>query len=382
MDVLRELGPAFLGSRLKRLSERLQSGAARISAEAGLQAQPSHMSILAALEGAPLTIGQLVQAIGISQPGVTRSVGQLVELGLVQSRHGADQRQRTISLTTEGKRVLARAKRDVWPKAEAGMRALLGDEVDTFMAFVAKMEAALAVAPLDAWSERAGSALTIREYTDDLAVHFRDINAEWINAMFRMEPTDQDVLDHPREQIVAPEALPMRLVAHTPCFRSEAGAAGKDTRGLIRQHQFDKVELVHLVKPEDSYAALETLTSHAETVLQRLGLPYRVLALCAGDIGFGSAKTYDLEVWLPAQDKYREISSCSNCEAFQARRMQARWRNPATGKPEPLHTLNGSGVAVGRAMVAVLENYQNADGSVTVPDALRPYMGGLEVLRG
>jgi seryl-tRNA synthetase len=184
-----------------------------------------------------------------------------------------------------------------------------------------------------------------------------------------------------REQIVAPEALPMRLVAHTPCFRSEAGAAGKDTRGLIRQHQFDKVELVHLVKPEDSYAALETLTSHAEEVLKRLGLPYRVLALCAGDIGFGSAKTYDLEVWLPAQGKYREISSCSNCEAFQARRMQARWRNPATGKPEPLHTLNGSGVAVGRAMVAVLENYQNADGSVTVPDALRPYMGGLEVLR-
>jgi seryl-tRNA synthetase len=184
-----------------------------------------------------------------------------------------------------------------------------------------------------------------------------------------------------REQIVAPEALPMRLVAHTPCFRSEAGAAGKDTRGLIRQHQFDKVELVHLVKPEDSYAALETLTSHAEEVLKRLGLPYRVLALCAGDIGFGSAKTYDLEVWLPAQGKYREISSCSNCEAFQARRMQARWRNPATGKPEPLHTLNGSGVAVGRAMVAVLENYQNADGSVTIPEALRPYMGGLEVLR-
>jgi seryl-tRNA synthetase len=184
-----------------------------------------------------------------------------------------------------------------------------------------------------------------------------------------------------REQIVAPEALPMRLVAHTPCFRSEAGAAGKDTRGLIRQHQFDKVELVHLVKPEESYAALETLTSHAEEVLKRLGLPYRVLALCAGDIGFGSAKTYDLEVWLPAQGKYREISSCSNCEAFQARRMQARWRNPATGKPEPLHTLNGSGVAVGRAMVAVLENYQNADGSVTIPEALRPYMGGLEVLR-
>ena len=181
-----------------------------------------------------------------------------------------------------------------------------------------------------------------------------------------------------RDQILAPEALPMRLVAHTPCFRSEAGAAGKDTRGMIRQHQFDKVELVHVVKPEESYAALEQLTSHAEEVLKRLGIPYRVLALCAGDVGFGSAKTYDLEAWLPGQGAYREISSCSNCEAFQSRRMQARWRNPATGKPEPVHTLNGSGVAVGRALVAVLENYQNADGSVTVPEVLRPYMGGLE----
>ncbi|MFZ9709525.1 MAG: serine--tRNA ligase [Steroidobacteraceae bacterium] len=180
-----------------------------------------------------------------------------------------------------------------------------------------------------------------------------------------------------REQIVAAESLPMRFVAHTPCFRSEAGAAGKDTRGMIRQHQFDKVELVHIVSPNESYAALEALTSHAEAVLRRLELPYRVIALCAGDIGFGSAKTYDLEVWLPGQGAYREISSCSNCEAFQARRMQARWRNPATGKPEPVHTLNGSGVAVGRAMVAVLENFQNADGSVTVPDALRPYLGGL-----
>ena len=184
-----------------------------------------------------------------------------------------------------------------------------------------------------------------------------------------------------RDQIVAAADLPMRYVAHTPCFRSEAGAAGKDTRGMIRQHQFDKVELVQIVKPADSYAALEQLTSHAEAVLQRLELPYRVLALCAGDIGFGSARTYDLEVWLPGQGKYREISSCSNCEAFQARRMQARWRNPDTGMPEPLHTLNGSGVAVGRALVAVLENYQNADGSVTVPAALRPYMGGLETIR-
>lgn len=184
-----------------------------------------------------------------------------------------------------------------------------------------------------------------------------------------------------REQIVAAEQLPLRFVAHTPCFRSEAGAAGKDTRGMIRQHQFDKVELVHMSRPADSYAELERLTASAEAVLQRLGLPYRVVALCAGDIGFGSARTYDIEVWLPGQGRYREISSCSNCEAFQARRMQARWRNPETGKPEPLHTLNGSGVAVGRALVAVLENYQNADGSVTIPDVLRPYMGGLEALK-
>jgi seryl-tRNA synthetase len=186
-----------------------------------------------------------------------------------------------------------------------------------------------------------------------------------------------------REQILAPERLPLKMVAHTPCFRSEAGSYGKDTRGMIRQHQFDKVELVHVVAPGDSYRALEELTLHASAVLERLELPYRVVALCAGDIGFASSKTYDLEVWLPAQGKYREISSCSNCEAFQARRLQARWRNPETGKPEPVHTLNGSGVAVGRALVAVLENYQNADGSITVPAALRPYMGGIErIVRG
>jgi seryl-tRNA synthetase len=180
-----------------------------------------------------------------------------------------------------------------------------------------------------------------------------------------------------RDQILGAESLPLKFVCHTPCFRSEAGSAGKDTRGMIRNHQFDKVELVQIVTPEHSYAALEELTAHARTVLERLEIPYRRVALCAGDIGFGSAKTYDLEVWLPSQDKYREISSCSNFEAFQARRMQARWRNPATGKPEPVHTLNGSGVAVGRALVAVLENYQNADGSITVPAVLQPYMRGL-----
>jgi len=172
--------------------------------------------------------------------------------------------------------------------------------------------------------------------------------------------------------------LPARYVAQTPCFRSEAGAAGRDTRGMIRQHQFEKVELVQFVRPDDSARALEELTGHAEQVLQKLGLPYRVMALCAGDVGPSSSRTYDLEVWMPSQGKYREISSCSNCTDFQARRMGARWRNPATGKPELLHTLNGSGLAVGRTLVAVLENCQQADGSVLVPEVLRPYMGGLE----
>ncbi|MFZ8964518.1 MAG: serine--tRNA ligase [Steroidobacteraceae bacterium] len=183
------------------------------------------------------------------------------------------------------------------------------------------------------------------------------------------------------DRIVEDAELPLRLVAHTPCFRSEAGSYGKDTRGMIRQHQFDKVELVQVVRPADSYAALEELTSHACTVLERLELPYRVMVLCTGDMSFSAARTHDLEVWLPSQGRYREISSCSNCEAFQARRMQARWRNPDTGKPESLHTLNGSGVAVGRALVAILENYQQADGSVVIPDALRPYMGGMDRLK-
>ncbi|WP_456416591.1 serine--tRNA ligase [Thiolapillus sp.] len=181
-----------------------------------------------------------------------------------------------------------------------------------------------------------------------------------------------------RDEILHADALPFKVVAHTPCFRSEAGAYGKDTRGMIRQHQFDKVELVQAVRPEDSFQALEELTAHAEAILQKLGLAYRVVTLCTGDLGFSATKTYDLEVWLPGQGKYREISSCSNFLDFQARRMQARWRNPETGKPELLHTVNGSGLAVGRTLVAVLENGQQADGSIRVPEVLRPYMGGTE----
>jgi seryl-tRNA synthetase len=181
-----------------------------------------------------------------------------------------------------------------------------------------------------------------------------------------------------RDEIVDAERLPLRMTAHSMCFRAEAGSAGRDTRGMIRQHQFEKVELVSIAKPDESDAEHERMTRAAETVLEKLGLPYRKVLLCTGDMGFSARKTYDLEVWLPSQDTYREISSCSNCGDFQARRMQARWRNPATGKPELVHTLNGSGVAVGRALIAVMENYQNADGSITVPEALRGYMGGLE----
>jgi seryl-tRNA synthetase len=211
--------------------------------------------------------------------------------------------------------------------------------------------------------------------------------AKFAGDLFKVEDRDlyliptaeYPVTNFARDEILPAESLPLKFVCHSPCFRSEAGSAGKDTRGMIRNHQFDKVEIVQLVHPASSYEALERLTGHAETILKRLELPYRVVALSTGDIGFSSAKTYDLEVWLPGQNAYREISSCSNFEAFQSRRMQARFRNEK-GKPELLHTLNGSGLAVGRTLVAILENYQNADGSVTIPPALRPYMNGAEKL--
>ncbi len=198
-------------------------------------------------------------------------------------------------------------------------------------------------------------------------------------ALYLIPTSEVPLTNFVRDTVLAETDLPIKLTAHTPCFRSEAGSAGRDTRGMIRQHQFDKVEMVQIVHPDKSYEALEDMTRHAEAILQKLGLPYRVMALCTGDMGFGATKTYDLEVWLPAQNTYREISSVSNCEAFQARRLQARYKN-AQGKNELVHTLNGSGLAVGRTLVAVLENYQNADGSITVPELLRPYMGGLTIL--
>ena len=219
-------------------------------------------------------------------------------------------------------------------------------------------------------SESADGVTSFAKFKDDL---FK-IDGRDLYLSPTAEGPDTNVV---RDQIVPAEQLPMKFVCHSPCFRSEAGSYGKDTRGMIRQHQFDKVEIVQMVRPEDSYRCHDELTAHAETILQRLELPYRTMVLCTGDMGFSSAKTYDIEVWLPAQNTYREISSCSNFEAFQARRMQARYRNEK-GKPELLHTLNGSGLAVGRTLVAILENGQNADGSVTIPTALRPYMGGME----
>ncbi|WP_419810706.1 serine--tRNA ligase [Bacterioplanoides sp.] len=257
---------------------------------------------------------------------------------------------------------------------------------------MARLHRALAQFMLDTHSEAHGYEETYTPYlvnkdalegTGQLPKFEEDLfkipNAQGDKDLYLIPTAEVPVTNLLRENISTQE-LPIKKVAHTPCFRSEAGSYGRDTRGMIRQHQFDKVELVQFVKAGDSDAALEELTGHAEAILQKLNLPYRKVILCGGDLGFSAAKTYDLEVWLPGQQKYREISSCSNFEDYQARRMGARWRNPETNKPELLHTLNGSGLAVGRTMVAVLENYQQADGSIVVPEALRPYMGGLELI--
>ncbi len=223
------------------------------------------------------------------------------------------------------------------------------------------------------------SPIEVKMYSGYTPEQIEKLESEKLGTFYLIPTAEVPLTNLVRDEIVPLKNLPMKFVAHTPCFRSEAGSYGRDTRGMIRQHQFDKVELVQMVHPDESYAALEQLLGHAETILQKLGLPYRVMKLCSGDMGFSAALTYDIEVWLPAQNTYREISSCSNFESFQARRMQARFRN-AQGKPELLHTLNGSGLAVGRTLVAVLENYQQADGSVVIPEVLRPYMGGKEKL--
>ncbi|HEU4708045.1 MAG TPA: serine--tRNA ligase, partial [Methylophilaceae bacterium] len=261
---------------------------------------------------------------------------------------------------------------------------------------IAKLHRALAQFMLDMQTERHGysecytpyivNADTLRgtgqlpKFEADLFAAQKGGQEGQGEALYLIPTSEVTLTNTVRDEIVPAESLPIKLTAHTPCFRSEAGSYGKDTRGMIRQHQFDKVEMVQIVHPEKSYDALEEMVGHAENILKALELPYRVVSLCTGDMGFGAAKTYDLEVWLPAQNTYREISSVSNCEAFQARRMQARFRNE-NGKPELVHTLNGSGLAVGRTLVAVLENYQNADGSVTIPKALQPYMGNKTLLK-
>jgi seryl-tRNA synthetase len=250
---------------------------------------------------------------------------------------------------------------------------------------VAKLQRALTQFMLDMHTEQHGYTETYVPYlvnadslrgTGQLPKFAEDLFAVDNEGLYLIPTAEVPVTNIVRDTISADDELPLKFVAHTPCFRSEAGSHGRDVRGLIRQHQFEKVELVQIVRPEESEQAHEELTQHAENVLQTLGLPYRKVVLCTGDLGFSSSKTYDLEVWLPSQQTYREISSCSNFHDFQARRLQARWRNPETGKPELVHTLNGSGLAVGRTLLAVMENYQQADGSILVPEALKPYMGG------
>ena len=277
-----------------------------------------------------------------------------------------------------------------WLNGDAGAK-LSGARFTVLRGQLARLHRALAQFMLDLHSnehgyEETNVPLIVNEDsmrgTGQLPKFEEDLFATMVGESRRyLIPTSEVPLTNiVRDEILEDAALPLRMTAHSMCFRAEAGSHGRDTRGMIRQHQFEKVEMVSIARPTESYDEHERMTRCAEVVLEKLGLPYKRMLLCAGDMGFSATKTYDLEVWLPSQDTYREISSCSNCEDFQARRMQARWRNPATGKPEPVHTLNGSGVAVGRAMIAVMENYQNADGSITVPEVLRPYMGGVETI--
>lgn len=276
-----------------------------------------------------------------------------------------------------------------WMNYEAASK-IAGSRFVTLQGPLARMQRALAQFMLDTHTDEHGYTETYVPYlvnadslrgTGQLPKFEEDLFKLSGELPYYLIPTAEvPVTNLVRDEIIEDIDMPRRWVAQTPCFRSEAGSYGRDTRGMIRQHQFEKVEMVQVARPEDSYQALEELTGHAEAILQKLELPYRLVTLCTGDLGFSAAKTYDLEVWLPSQETYREISSCSNFEDFQARRLQARWRNPETGKPELVHTINGSGLAVGRTLVAVMENYQQEDGSIRVPEVLRPYMGGIDVL--
>jgi seryl-tRNA synthetase len=395
---------AFRALEEKRKTAQVESD--RVRSERNANAKAVGMAKGKGEDAAPLLKRgeELTRELETTDAEITRIQAELdsLQLGLPNMLHESVPEGRDESANQEVRRWGEPRKLDFKPKDHVELGEALGGldfeaaskisgaRFSVMKGGVARLHRALAQFMLDLHTREHGYTEVYAPYlvlgqalqgTGQLPKFEQDLFRVQSEQGFFLIPTAEvPVTNLVRETIVDSTKLPLKYTAHTPCFRSEAGAAGKDTRGLIRQHQFEKVELVHIVKPADSYAALEALTGHAEQVLRKLELPYRVVALCAGDVGFGSAKTYDIEVWLPAQDKYREISSCSNCEAFQARRMQARWRNPETGKPEPVHTLNGSGVAVGRALVAVLENYQNADGSITVPTALRSYMGGAETI--
>jgi seryl-tRNA synthetase len=354
-----------------------------------------------ALLAAGESLGQQLQRVDRELEAIQARVATL-QLGLPNIPHASVPEGRDEAANVEVRRWGVPRQFDFAPKDHVALGERIGMDFEAagrisgarfvvMMGDLAKLHRALAQFMLDLHVADHGYREAYVPYlvhgtalvgTGQLPKFEQDLFAVGGDPGFYLIPTAEvPVTNLVRDQILPAEKLPLKFVAHTPCFRSEAGAAGKDTRGMIRQHQFEKVELVHIARPEDSYAALEELTGHAEAVLRALGLPYRVLTLCAGDTGFSAAKTYDLEVWLPSQQRYREISSCSNCESFQARRLQARWRNPVTGKPELVHTLNGSGVAVGRALVAILENYQREDGSISVPAVLAPYMGGAMLLR-
>jgi len=384
--------------RIQTTTEQLQAQRNALSKQVGQAKAKKDEAQAAALMAQATELGDKLKALegdnAATQARLQEFVSQIPNLLHESVPVGASSEQ-----NVEVRRWGARRKFDFAPKDHVDVGAPLGLDFETaaklagarFVVMkggVARLHRALAQFMLDVHTREHGYTEVYAPYmVSGACADGVSSLAKFKGDLFKLEDRDlyliptaeYPVTNFVREEIVPLEGLPMKFVCHSPCFRSEAGAAGKDTRGMIRNHQFDKVELVQIVHPSKSYAGHEELTAHAEAILRKLELPYRTMALCTGDTGFSSAKTYDLEVWLPGQDAYREISSCSNFEAFQARRMQARFRNDR-GKPEPVHTLNGSGLAVGRTLVAILENYQNADGSVTVPGVLRPYMGGADRL--
>jgi seryl-tRNA synthetase len=384
--------------RIQTTTEQLQAQRNALSKQVGQAKAKKDEAQAAALMAQAAEIGEKLEALEGENESVQAKLREFVSL-IPNIPHESVPVGTSSEQNVEVRRWGTPRKFDFAPKDHVDVGAPLGLDFETAAKLagarfavmkggVARLHRALAQFMLDVHTREHGYTEVYTPYmVSGACADGVSSLAKFKGDLFKLEDRDlyliptaeYPVTNFVREEILPLEALPLKYVCHSPCFRSEAGAAGKDTRGMIRNHQFDKVELVQIVHPAKSYAGHEELTAHAEAILKKLELPYRTMVLCAGDTGFSSAKTYDLEVWLPGQNAYREISSCSNFEAFQARRMQARFRNEK-GKPEPVHTLNGSGLAVGRTLVAILENCQNADGSVTVPAALRPYMGGVEKL--